>query len=80
MKMTETDGLFTELSDNEAETINGGDELSYYIGGIAVATGAYQYTPIFDYYYAEGQLYALLTSGPTGQLNFVLDQANALMF
>ncbi len=50
MKTTQTDRFFTPLSNTEAETINGGDALSYYLAGISASTGAYQFLPLLSSY------------------------------
>jgi hypothetical protein len=78
MKTTQTDRFFTPLSSTEAETINGGDALSNYIGGITVASGAYPYVSVWDNIVAQTQLGDWLTGGSTAQVNGLIAWANFL--
>jgi hypothetical protein len=78
MKTTQTDRFFTPLSSTEAETINGGDGLSGYIGGISAATGAYQFLPFWNNFFAVTQFEDFSTGGSTAQLNGLLAWANFL--
>jgi hypothetical protein len=80
MKTTQTDRFFTPLSSTEAETINGGDALSYYLAGISVSTGAYQFLPFFEEVVAFDGLNAWETGGSLGIYNYLLSAADFLSF
>jgi hypothetical protein len=78
MKTPQTDRLFTQLSDNEAETINGGDGLSNYINSIAGSIGAYPYIPVANAVVSQDLINAYLQNGTSGQVYYLLDAVNLL--
>jgi hypothetical protein len=80
MKTTQTDRFFTPLSSTEAETINGGDALSGFIGEISFSTGAFQFLPFFNEVVAFDGLNAFADDGSLGIYNYLLNAANFLSF
>ncbi|NJO61737.1 MAG: hypothetical protein HC836_26890 [Richelia sp. RM2_1_2] len=71
----ENNQIFTEVSSEEAVTINGGN---YYINSIVAASGAWRYVPYAKRAVGNGQRLAYQRGGTTGQLNYLLGMANRL--
>jgi hypothetical protein len=80
MKAIENNQIFTEVSSEEAVTINGGRGLSPsdYINSIVIASGAWRYVPYARRAVGNGQRLAYQRGGTTGQLNYLLGAANRL--
>ena len=71
----ENNQIFTEVSSEEAVTINGGNG---YINSIVIASGAWRYVPYARRAVGNGQRLAYQRGGTTGQLNYLLGMANRL--
>ena len=71
----ENNQMFTEVSSEEAVTINGGND---YINSIVIASGAWRYVPRAKRFVGNGQRLAYRSGGTTGQLNWLLGMANRL--
>lgn len=69
--------MFTEVSSEEAVTINGGS-VAGYINSIVAASGAWRYVPYARRAVGNGQRLAYQRGGTTGQLNYLLGAANRL--
>ena len=76
MKAIENNQIFTEVSSEEAVSINGGG--SGYINSIVAASGAWRYVPYARRAVGNGQRRAYQRGGTTGQLNWLLGMANRL--
>lgn len=83
----ENNQMFTEVSSEEAVTINGGyynghypvyPGYSSYINSFVAASGAYNYTPYAKHVIGNGQIQAYQAGGTTGQLNYLLGAASSL--
>lgn len=75
MKTTQTDRFFTPLSSTEAETINGGNT-GFFISEVSAATGAFQFLPFWNNFFAVQQSEDFFAGGSTAQLNGLLEWAN----
>jgi hypothetical protein len=74
----ENNQMFTEVSSEEAVTINGGSVISRYINSVVAASGAWRYVPYARRAVGNGQRLAYQRGGTTGQLNYLLGMANRL--
>lgn len=79
MKAIENNQMFTEVSSEEAVTINGGYDSSSFINSLILQRpSAIAYVPAAKNYFGQGQMQAYMTGGTTGQLNYLLGWANNL--
>lgn len=79
MKAIENNQIFTEVSSEEAVTINGGSLYSRYINSLIVQRpSAIRYVPAARRFVGFAQRLAYKGGGSTGQLNYLLGMANRL--
>ncbi|MGB3655210.1 MAG: hypothetical protein WBA41_28950 [Rivularia sp. (in: cyanobacteria)] len=71
----ENNQMFTEVSSEEAVTINGGYDPLSYINSLVIASGAWRYVPAARSAVGNGQRAAFQRGGTTGQLNWLLGTA-----
>ncbi len=75
---SENNKMFTEVSSEEAVTINGGNVISRHINSVVAASGAWRYVPRAKRFVGNGQRIAYRIGGTRGQLNWLLGAANRL--
>jgi hypothetical protein len=79
MKAIENNQIFTEVSSEEAVTINGGSDTLRYINSLILQRpSAIGYVPAARRFVGNGQRLAYQRGGTTGQLNWLLGMANRL--